>query len=261
MEKDSQNSETSQPTQDRSDLTPPTVTQPPELVRQNTQGQSMPPIGAAAVVSQFNPPITAEKNDTMQKEFIPTQLAPPTSGGDVMPVGMAASQLGLDRPGRHFNWRRYARSGMLYPIVLLIVVAAGLLFWRYYIDGMTTKTLSLGGYNYSFSFFRSSKFKQFSNGMQGYTINQDVSAFVGPVVDMPQYCAELGIQYTQAFTVNIYGVTRNVCKVQYGSDQTYAVSFSTQNHNYDFVVVYNQSQNAKVYPKLASIFESIKVTR
>jgi hypothetical protein len=234
----------------------PTVIQPSETAAQGSQ-----PTQPTVVVSQLEPANAGQPNNI--QEPAPTQATPSTRN-DTFPVGMSASQLGLDesRSHMHIGWRRLIKNG-IYPIAMLLVVAGSLLFWKYYIDGTATKTYTAGNYTYSYTFFRQAKFEHFPNGMQGYMLGQaEASAFIGPTVDNPEYCAELGVAYTQAFTVQMYGSAHNVCKAHDNlNNQIYAVNFSTLNKNFEFVIDYPVSQNAKVFPKLKSIFESVKVSR
>jgi hypothetical protein len=136
------------------------------------------------------------------------------------------------------------------------------LFWKFYINGMVAKSVTVGGYSYSFSFPRSAKFTQFGNGMRGYTIDNDHSALVGPVSGLPQLCAVPGSPYATAFKVQLAGAILPVCTTQDSQeDQIYTLNFTAQNQYHEFMVTYGYSQNPKDYPKLKSIFESITVSK
>lgn len=259
MENENKQGTSTQRYQDYDRANGPIVIQPSETTTQTSQ--PIHPTQPTAVVSQPEPANADQPNNT--QEPAPPQATSSTRD-DTFPVGISASQLGLDesRSYMHIGWRRLIKNG-IYPLAMLLVVAGSLLFWKYYIDGMATKTYTAGNYTYSYTFFRQGKFERFPNGMQGYMLGQaEASAIIGPTVDNPEYCAELGVAYTQAFTVQMYGSTHNVCKAHDDlNNQIYAVNFSALNKNFAFVVDYPASQNAKVFPKLKSIFESVKVSR
>lgn len=228
----------------------------------DTSSQSVRPTQLSqsnVVVSQFEVPaeLPNEKHGSGLKTSVPL-----VSAKDTMPVGMSASQLGLDMPRRSIKWNRYIRAS-LYLVAIVLLIAGGMVIWKNYNDGMTVKTLSFKGYAYSFSFFRSAKYMQSSNGFPGYVTPNKAFAVVGPISNLPDFCSELGSQYTQAFTVKIYGATRPVCYTHDDfsdfDNQIYTVSFSVQSHYHEFVVIYPKSQNSKVYPKLQTILTSVKV--
>lgn len=261
MDESNHQSVNTESSQDHKDTIAQTASKPSEEI--NRERQPSQSFQSSAVVSQFEP-VTSDQygseNDTTHTSAFPT-----ISEKDAVPIGMSASQLGLDMQRKHFHfrWRRNIRNG-IYPIATLIVLVAGFVFWKYYVDGMATKTLSIGGYNYSFSFFRAATYEQMSNtGFQGYVLNSNITATVRPqTTNLFQYCTQLGDQYTQAFSVMIYGTTRPVCTAQDSlGTQVYYLGFSALNQNHGFAVAYSKSQNAKVYPKLKSIFESIKVSK
>lgn len=158
------------------------------------------------------------------------------------------------------KWRTIARDTFFVVSALLLI--AGFLYWKFYLNGMNTKSLSDGGYSYSFTFSRPAKIKQFSNGMRGYTTDADHSAIVGPISGLPELCGLKGDPYSLAFKVNVYGATRSVCTTQDGQDrQIYMLSFQAQHQYHEFMVTYGYSQDPNIYPKLQTIFESIEVSK
>lgn len=174
--------------------------------------------------------------------------------------GAFASRFGLDKLVKNVDWDMFIKD-FLYLIAVLLVVG-GLLYWKFYMNGMAKKSLSVGGYTYSFNFVRSASAAQNSNGMRGYQTDYDHIAVVGPVTSTSQLCTGSSSQYTLAFTVQVYGNTRPVCKSQDSQgNQIYALSFASQNHFHEFMITYGNTPDANAYPKLKSIFESITVSK
>ena len=195
-----------------------------------------------------------------QQELVPTQ-------SDTFPkklglyLGLIANKvtLRLRALKRRYNWHAIIRS--VFFLVSTLLIIGGFLYWKYYLNATDTKVLSDGGYTYSFTFSRPAKYGVYSNGMRGYATDEDHSAVVGPASGLPELCGR-GDPYTLAFTVKVYGTVRPVCTAQDSQDeQVYMLSFLAQNQYHEFLVTYGYSQNPNVYPKLKTIFESIKVTK
>lgn len=158
------------------------------------------------------------------------------------------------------DWPVVARNTFFLVSTLLII--GGLLYWKFYLNAMNTKSLTEGGYVYSFIFSRPAKFVQSSNGMRGYATDADHSAVIGSISGLPDLCGSRGDPYTLAFEVEVYGVVRPVCTTQDSNDEEiYMMSFQYHNHYHEFMVTYGYSQDAKAYPKLRTIFESITVSK
>lgn len=174
--------------------------------------------------------------------------------------GAFTSKLGLDKLTKSIDWGTYISDFMYFMAVFLVV--GGLLYWKFYMNGMATKSLTVGGYTYSFNFVRSASATQNSNGMRGYQTDYDHIAVVGPETSTSQLCDGSSSQYTLAFTVRVYGNTLPVCKSQDSQgNQIYSLSFASQNHFHEFMVTYGNTPDANTYPKLKSIFESISVSK
>jgi hypothetical protein len=206
-----------------------------------------------------------QQNTNIQEQPDKKQELGPTQA-DTLPkklrLYLDVSAIGIDVGAlkSRVDWRAVAQYVLFITSVLLII--GGFLYWKYYLTAVNTKSLSVGGYSYSFTFSRPAKYGQYSNGMRGYATDEDHSAVVGPVSGLPELCGLRGDPYTLAFTVNIYDTTRPVCTTKNGQDeQIYMLNFLAQNQYHEFVITYGYSQDAKVYPKLASIFESIKVSK
>jgi hypothetical protein len=258
MEQDGRQSVVTQVAQDQKSLAPSVVVMPSEAIEPESRSEQ--PKQSSIVVSQIEQPAAMRSEQQVSAPVITNS----SSGEDKFPVGMSASQIGLDvqKNRKRIYWRMSIRNG-IYPLAMLIVVFGGLLFWRHFSD-MATKTLSIGGYTYSFSFFRDATYEQVNgSGFQGYTVNGNIAATVRPQsTNLVPFCSEMGDQYTEAFTVQVYGTTRPVCTAQNNlGTQVYYLGFTALNKNHGFAITYNKSQNAKVYPKLKSIFESVRVTK
>ena len=187
------------------------------------------------------------------------QHAAPSSKKPVLSAGIAAIRRYVDKVRRLIDWYKYLKFSLYYATILLLV--GGFLYWKFYLNGMVVKTVSAGGYSYSFTFYRAATFVQNSNGMRGYRIDDGHSAMVGPVSGLPQLCGLKGSPYALAFTVHLYGADRLVCTTQDShDDQIYMVNFATQGGYHEFVVTYGYTRNINDYPKLKTIFESITVS-
>lgn len=171
-----------------------------------------------------------------------------------------ARRLNLDKLAKNIDWRTYVIDFVYLATVLL--VASGFLYWKFYMNGMATKSLTVGGYTYSFDYVRSASATQNSNGMRGYTTDFDHSALIGPVAILSQQCTGSSSQYTIAFTVHVYGDTRPVCKSQDSQgNQIYTLSFASQNRFHEFMVTDGNTANTNAYPKLKTIFGSVTVSQ
>jgi hypothetical protein len=208
---------------------------------------------------------SGQQNTNIQEQPIKQQELVPVQA-DTFPkklglyLGFVSSRITVDKLKSRYDWRAIARTTFFITSALLII--CGLLYWKFYLNAMNTKSLSDGGYNYSFTFSRPAKFGMYSNGMRGYATDQDHSAVVGPISGLPSLCGLRGDPYTLAFTVHVYGATRPVCTAQDSQDeQMFMLSFIAQNQYHELLVTYGYTNDAKIYPKLKTIFESITVTK
>jgi hypothetical protein len=193
-----------------------------------------------------------------KQEFVPA-AATALPKKRTFPIGQSTghSIVGLKR---YLRWLAYLKY-ILFPAVILLVIG-GSLFWIFYVNGMETKSSTVGGFTYSFSYFRSASSTLNSNGMRGFAKDYDHTAVVGPVSNTSQLCMGSSSQYTLAFTVHVNGDSRPVCKSQDAQgNQIYALSFASQNHFHEFVITSGDTPNPNEYPKLQSIFESIRVSQ
>lgn len=169
---------------------------------------------------------------------------------------MSASQLGLSTPGKTVEWGTYIKM-VLIILAVLAVLIGGFIFAKNFFFGMTTKTLSNGGYNYSFKFYRTASIV-YPNGGEAYKYNDNIVAGVQPTNDNLAECYEIGSGWTKAFTTQIDGSTRPACVV---NSQAFGVLFTALNHNHLFIVTYKTKQDTSVYPMLKTIFSSVKVSQ
>lgn len=202
-----------------------------------------------------------EHADHLEKsqDSIATQ-AVPSPRKFVLPFGLPASRLKLGTFKISSAWRTYI--GFSLYVITVALLIGGFLYWKLYVNGMVAKSVTVGGYSYSFSFTRSAKYVPYGNGMRGYQLDNNHSALVGPVSGLPQLCGLKGSPYATAFTVQIYGQTRPVCTARDShDDQIYTLNFKYQGNFHEFQVTYGYSQDPQVYPQLIKIFESIHVSR
>lgn len=187
-----------------------------------------------------------------------TQVAP-SGKKRPLPVDLPLRRIILDRLNMLRAWRKYVGMSLYFLTVLLLL--SGLLYWKFFIDGMNRKYISAGSNTYSFLFLKPATATPIINGMQGYASDYDHRAVIGTLMDLPQLCALKGSPYKLAFTVQVYGVTRPVCISQDSQGyQIYTLTFTTNNQYYEFMVTYGDTPNSNVYPTLRSIFESIQVS-
>lgn len=177
-----------------------------------------------------------------------------------LPIAVPMIRSRLTKLRINSTWR--TRIGVSLYIITIALLVGGFLYWKFYINGLVTKSLSVGGYTYSFNFTRSAKYVQYGNGMRGYQLDSNHSALVGPVSGLPQLCGLKGSPYATAFTVQVYSQTHLVCTARDSHDnQIYTLSFAYQGAYHEFQVTYGYAQNPKDYPQLIKIFESITVSQ
>jgi hypothetical protein len=192
----------------------------------------------------------------MQEDDQQQSQSPLASGTDI-PIGMSASQLGLDTAGAKYDKLNVLKKAMG-TILILILLLGGYGLLEYMFTGMATKTLSNGGYTYSFTFNKRAGLVHLNDGSAAYKYSSSIIASIKPTNDVtPVSCSEIGAQWKQAFTVQVYGATRLVCTP---NDAGYSMFFTALNHNHLFSVVYSKQQPTSVYSKLKTVFGSVKVS-
>ncbi len=207
--------------------------------------------------------------DNMQPGLaLPNSVEPKPAPIDQTPIGVSASQMGLEGFSFQLEWRKYVKKALI-TIGVVIVLIGGFTLLKNFISGTSTKTLSNGGYTYTFLFNRFSRSIS-TNGVNGFTTNNNFSVSATPVnIAVPLVCSELnynwhpvftsvGTNWQEAFSVKLYGSTHPVCTPD---NKLYQVLFAAINSNHLFVVDYGSPQNSSVYPRLQSIFQSIKVSK
>lgn len=259
MDNNSDQSLTSQNTKDQSKINH-FVIKPTKLLQASDQPKTTDE-QSKLVVSQATEYVQPANNQAAQT---PIQLSPnsnqsnPVTNGQ-MPIGISASQMGLNVPSIQIEWRKYIKRALI-TIAVLVVLVGGFTFVKDFITGFDTKTVTNGGYTYSFMFYRFSHLVTV-NGVQIYKINNSSNVSAGPTNEsVTTFCAQLN-RYNalqQAFTVQLYGSTRPVCEYQ---NTLFVMIFTALHENHIVAVTYSKPQNSSVYPKLQTIFGSVKVSK
>lgn len=180
---------------------------------------------------------------------------------DAMPVGMSASQLGLDGSHHSINWAGLIKKGAV-TVVVLVVLAGGFLLLKNVFSSMGTKTLTNGGYTYSFVFYKSANKVALPNGSQAFKYQDTTVAGVVPTNENPpSACWNIGAQWKEVFTVQAYGATWPVCSPSGVAMSDYTMYFKALNHAHLFTIAYSSQQPATIYPQLQTIFSSVKVSQ
>ena len=250
-ESNQQNTNPQQPT-NQPELVHRRVIQPSETFVQEMQAPL--PIQTSVVARDFKPP-TEQSNSERQPIF--NQPIPPVPTVPT-PFGVSASQMGLSQQQtKIIGWRTYLKKSLV-PLVVLVLIVGGYLFYKSY-TGFATKTVSNFGYNYSYKFYRNAALIHVNDGSTAYKQNDSIVAGVEPRdAGLNAFCGEIGPGWTEVFTVRVYGTTRPVCAI---NNKGFTMEFSALNHNHLFTVVYNGTQNSSVYPTLQTIFSSVKVSQ
>ena len=204
---------------------------------------------------------------TQQQEGQPITVQEPTPAQPVdTPQVVAAPATTPTRPSilvrfrKNLAWTKHLEA-IIVPAMVIAVLGFGV-FWVTQKMGTDTKSLTIGGFTYSFQYAKAASVVQSSNGMSGYQTDLTHSVMVGPVNNLSELCAAPDPRYSLAFTVQINGDTRPVCKSQDSQgDQEYALSFAAQNHFHEVIVTDGTASYANDNQKLQSIFESIKVSK
>lgn len=227
------------------------VIQPsPELVRELQEQQQLQPIQPTVVSSE---PIQPSQPVASQSAY--PQPSVPADGQ--MQSGMSASQLGLNTTHNSFEWGGLVKKAVIIGVIL-VVVGGGFLFIKSSLTGLSTKTLTNGGYSYTFQFKKSASEVQLSDGSTAYKYLNSEIAGVKPTNDPAlTSCSQMGSQWTQAFIVQIAGSQHPVCTP---NNQTYSLFFTAQNHNHLFAVTFSSQQTSAAYPELQTIFGSVNVS-
>jgi len=181
------------------------------------------------------------------------------TGHDTLPVGVSASQLGLNTSQRtDRNWKKLIKLSII-PCVLL---ALGLGAWIYFSNGYsyTAKTLENGRYVYSFEFNRAASVQNIKgkNYLNGWALHsfQKVGVLAEPVAaPSPASCVQEGVGMVQAFTTTINGTTYPVCSLH---NAIYGVGFAFDGKNHLFEVI---SKSALNIDTAETIINSLTVAR
>jgi hypothetical protein len=146
---------------------------------------------------------------------------------------------------------------VLGAILVLVVGAFALL--KGSLSGFGTKSLSNSGYTYTFSFYKSANKVSLSDGSSGYSYQNHMSVKGQPVNGaIPTSCSKYSGSWQQAFTVQLGGKPYPVCTSN--NNGSYAMYFSSLNHNQLFILTNNSARPATVNSTVKSIFGSIHVT-
>lgn len=177
---------------------------------------------------------------------------------DPMPIGMSASELGLDSLHKSYNWQKFVKNAVIILFVVA-VLAGGYVLLKGLFSGMATKTLSNGGYTYTFTYYKSAKQVTLDNGSKALKDSSSTVVTVGPTtVNPPPVCTDITYKMRQISTVTIGGTSYLVC-AQNNTDFT--MFFTAQNHNHMMTLAYSKQQNSATLPKIENIFSSIKVSQ
>ena len=206
-----------------------------------------------------------EEDPTPQPSNSQTIGSPPPysgdglSGHDTLPVGVSASQLGINT-SQHadHNPKRLMKLAII-PCVLLVL---GLSIWIYLRNAYsyTTRTLDNGGYIYSFEFNRGAsqqniKGKNYLNGWASPTF-QRVGVLGEPVTaPVPSSCAQIESDLVQVFSSTINGMTYPVCTL---NNAIYEVGFTYGGKSHLFEVISKSAISVDIAEK---IINSLTVAR
>jgi hypothetical protein len=206
-------------------------------------------------------PVSPSPQQPLNEPVVQPQPSIPLNSDNQVPVGLSASQLGLNSPiNDSFGRGRFLKKAIII-IIVLIVIALGGLFFKSTLTGLGTKTLSNGGYTYTFKFYKSANLVQLSGGSNAYKyLDHSIAGVLPSNSPSLTNCSQIGASWTQAFTVNVYGVNGPVCTPN-SLNEVFSFYFTALNHNQLFTVTYNGPQTSSVYPTLQTIFGSIKVSQ
>ena len=231
---------------------------PSRPVNANADVYPKPPQPEGVVTDVFQPQIAPSQAANQPLTPLKPILNQPPLGPPAAPVdhlAMAEPVTAVRKRGR----RKYLKP-ITYGLALLILIAAGYLFISSTVNNsLTTKTLSDGGFSYSFSFYKAAMLVHFSDGTYAYKFKDSVIAGVKPTNDnLVTNCSEIGNQWQTAFTVQVYGATRVVCT---NNNTDYSMMFKALGHNQLFSVVYYSKQSSSLNSKLQTILSSVKVNQ
>lgn len=236
-----------------------------------TQSNEVPPQQIVTSPTGLQPQQPSAPTVVVSADFMPqierpaaTQPSAPKipSKNDPMPVGMSASQMGLDYPTRTIHWGVYLKSAAILAAVVVVVVT-GFVLLNNLFNGMSTHVVTNNGYTYSFSFYKGSSLVQLPNGYQAYKHDGNMVASVLPTNNdnPPTACYEIGGDWKQVLTAQDFGTAWPVCSPTGTKGSAFTMWFRYQNHSHIFTIVYNNQQPSTVYPTLQKIFSSVKVTQ
>lgn len=147
---------------------------------------------------------------------------------------------------------------ILTSIVAIVLIGVGGLLAKNLLSNLNTKTLTNGGYTYSFKFYKSAKLVTVQ-GVQSYNYSSGhVTAVANPTTQPLQ--TNCTGQVTEAFSVTVNGSGQPVCTGDNGTVQLFEVHFRAVNSNQYFLLLY-PSQSSPSNATLKTIFSSIKVSQ
>jgi hypothetical protein len=154
------------------------------------------------------------------------------------------------------------KKAVVVVVVLAFLIAITLLITiGIYSSGLSNKTITNGGYTYSFKFYKLATSSKV-NGMNGESYSTKrglITAVAYPSAQKPlTNCSELGSQWTQATSVSINGSSYPICTNGSNAEE-YATIFTQSGKQHQFSVDYPTAQDSSIYPKLQTIFGSITV--
>ena len=212
--------------------------------------------GDEPVVPAPQPVVSAIPEPQVVQQPVNPSIATPPRPNEWQ-VGVSASQLGLNRYGDTKNHTITSLiKGAIVLIILFVLIGVGLYVHSYF-TGMSTKTISNGGYTYSFTFYNAASKVTLSDGSSAYKYQGKVAS-VKPFNAYPiSNCSQIGTEWHLAFNVSLNANQLPVCTP---NDQSFEMIFNAANHNQGFVIVCNSVQTAVNYPLLKSFFSSVTVS-
>jgi hypothetical protein len=195
---------------------------------------------------------------TVQPSAVYTEAQSPTNNQPAAQSTQPLSRSDFEKEANKKDKGRKLLKISLASVVVIVVLGAGGFFAKTLLSDLNTKTLTNGGYTYSFKFYKSAKLVTIQ-GVQSYSYSGNVTAVVNPTTQPLQ--TSCSGQETEAFSVTVNGSEQPVCTGNNGTVQVYAMHFRALNSNQYFLLLYPGQQSPPADSTLKTIFGSIKVSQ
>lgn len=101
-----------------------------------------------------SPPAAPAETPIASPSIAPVDASPGWGkNGSQMPIGVSASQMGLNSPQHSINWRTYLKPAIVTGMILVVLIAGYLLYSGLF--GYASRTVQANGFTYTVTYSRS----------------------------------------------------------------------------------------------------------